>query len=170
MNENAEIVNRKLLPNGRMKVTWSNGSVQYTNVPRSVPLRIIGPGRFFKNHENKIKNALNLLHGHKNLQLAPAYVYGALKRANANYVMMRNNKISGFAVVSHKNKNLHLDVIVTQKGLGSQLINQIIKNAKNKKITLNSVPKAVGFYKRHGFTRNNVQNPKNALVKMTRGS
>lgn len=80
-----------------------------------------------------------------------------------NYTIWNQEKLAGFAILKPENKTLELELIVTNtgKGFGTQLLNRIKNNSKNKFNTINlvSLPKAMPFYKRHGFTSKNIHYP-----------
>lgn len=80
-------------------------------------------------------------------------------------VLGNNGRLQGFAIVKPNkwmsNGNVvELKIIgvrenLRSKGIGKAILNAIKKAYTNKNIILNSVPKAVNFYRREGFTNNN---------------
>jgi len=77
------------------------------------------------------------------------------RNKNFNYTVW-NNKLVGFALLKPNKNILNLELIVTQKGYGKQLINRIKLNSKNKfkYIELVSLPAARNFYIKQGFVKN----------------
>ena len=134
---------------------------------------INGPGLFFRNNPNKRANALNLLTG-KNLGKGYASTMFDLvgKGSYKNYVVHSNNKIHGFAVIRGNGNNLHVMTIATtqKKGVGRLLMNRIKNDAKKagyKTLRVNSIPNAVGFYKKMGFNVTNVNTNNTFAMKKT---
>jgi hypothetical protein len=100
---------------------------------------------------NNLKNQLN-----SKINLKPAVLAGVPRIKLYKYSATQNGKLVGFAVVqnrfSNKIRNLHL--IVTQRGVGRELFNKIVKNARTNNrnsISLQAVKSAVPSYKKWGF-------------------
>ena len=81
------------------------------------------------------------------------------RNRNMNYsVWNENGKFAGFALVKKRTSSWKIELIGVDphKGIGSQLLRQIVTNAKKQGvqfITLDSVSTAVPFYEKKGFKR-----------------
>jgi ribosomal protein S18 acetylase RimI-like enzyme len=69
-----------------------------------------------------------------------------------------NGKFAGFALIKKRSSSWKIELIGVdpRKGIGSQLLKQIVSDAKNKGvqfITLESVSTAVPFYEKKGFKK-----------------
>ena len=93
-------------------------------------------------------------------------------------LLVMNREPVGHLVATIKDDKLHVEILCTRKrfrdekgklGFGTILITEIIKEAVSlgiKKITLDSVPSAVGFYEKMGFRIKGEKEGKNGLVSM----
>lgn len=93
-------------------------------------------------------------------------------------LLVMNREPVGHLVATIKDDKLHVEILCTRKrlrdekdklGFGTILITEIINEAVSlgiKKITLDSVPSAVGFYKKMGFRIEGEKEGKNGLVNM----
>lgn len=62
--------------------------------------------------------------------------------------------IGGFVIYREEIDYIYIDVICAQTGYGSELINEMVRIARNKNklfLTLSSVPEAIPFYRRQNF-------------------
>ena len=104
--------------------------------------------------------------------------YLKLRNVNGNYVAVNNKgKLVGFVLMNMpKNNSIEILVIGTKShlGVGSQLINAVVKNARNrglKKIVLEHVNQAKNFYIKKGFVNNGSNRMRlNLNLKPSRGA
>ena len=183
-NENVktEIINGKVyMIIGNKRIFMRNLKPQN----QRVSLIISGPGTYFKNNEKRQKNAINIVNStrqnqlNKSKQLAKkgnryvnikflssGYVRSKLqnvgKQSIRNYAALNNRgNLKGFAIISNsptRNTNRSVNVIATIPGIGTgrQLMQRIIKNAKNNgktRIVLNATKTAIPFYEKMGFRK-----------------
>lgn len=91
------------------------------------------------------------------------YLRKAFEKENVNgYIALKNNKKIGFIIYYKKNNTLYLDVVCTSKSkikgvpLGQLLLykmEEYAKKQKYKKMTAESVPSALSFYKKLGWKK-----------------
>ena len=114
---------------------------------------IIGPGGATNNSMKK--NARKLVKG----TVIKSYFVNSWNARNQsqNYAAWNTSgKMVGFALVKKKGTELEISLIGAKqgKGIGSQMMEKIIDDAKARgitSITLDSVPSALGFYVKYGF-------------------
>jgi N-acetylglutamate synthase-like GNAT family acetyltransferase len=122
-------------------------------------ITLYGPGRRLK--PDMYNNVLHFMRPSITNRNYILKILGNMNMNGAkNYVMLnKNGKLHGFAIIRKYDGIMVLDLIGANrgKGYGRQMMERIINNAKKKgveTIFLNSVPSAVNFYKKFGFTGN----------------
>jgi len=159
--------------NGTQWLTRFNGTTVRWPLPKSPSPRsppkspnkpiytIIGPGKWIKNNPTRYQNVENLLS--QNLGLS--WVGNKLGRVYSNnkygnYVVLnKNSKVIGYSLIRNMNPSLEIVAIGTNRstrgtGIGKSLMNRIKNNYKTagyRRIFLNSILPAMGFYNKMGF-------------------
>ena len=128
---------------------------------------ILGPGKALSdNLKQKAKNIISET-------VTNVYFYDEwrLRNKKRNYsIWNENGKFSGFAIIEKPKGTrgiiqINLIGAVKGRGIGSQLLKQILVNAYDKKlgrgirrVNLNSVTNAIPFYKKFGFKEKGTKN------------
>lgn len=96
------------------------------------------------------------------------------RNQSRNYsVVNANGNMVGFALIEVKKPTMKIHLIATKpgQGVGKLLMKRIVTNAKKKKlqaIFLESVPSAVGFYKKLGYAPTGNKNNSSSLTMMAK--
>lgn len=91
------------------------------------------------------------------------FFYDLPSKFDLSVIVLEKERVLGFSIVSKKEKRCHLHRIMVAKkltgqGIGSQMINEVVKRAKKanlKKLTVQSQKKArvENFYLKNGFKK-----------------
>jgi GNAT superfamily N-acetyltransferase len=148
-------------PNGT-HVRVQKQANKVNKVRQANKVKIIGPGKWIVHNPTRYQNVENLL----SQNLGSAWVgkkLGKVYNRNnyENYVVLnKNSKVLAYSIVNKARPTLAVVAFGTNRstrgtGIGRFLMNKIKNNARNtgyRRIILNSVPTATGFYNKMGFT------------------